>query len=145
MVRGLHHFGGTALVVMIVIHLLQALLWGAYRAPRELTWISGIVALLVLIIISHTGFLLPNDLRAYWATQVLLGITGNQPLVGEAFGADGRFRTGRIFRQRHADAISTRGVVLLCARCSHRDARAAHLSARTVTARRCRPSSRRMT
>src|SRR5262249_48672063 len=57
-------------------------LWGAYRAPRELTWISGVLSLLVLIIVSHTGFLLPNDLRAYWATQVLLGITGNQPIVG---------------------------------------------------------------
>jgi ubiquinol-cytochrome c reductase cytochrome b subunit len=82
MVRGLHHFGGTALVVVAIIHLLQALLWGAYRAPRELTWISGVLALQVLIVVSHTGYLLPNDLRAYWATQVLLGIAGNQPLVG---------------------------------------------------------------
>jgi quinol-cytochrome oxidoreductase complex cytochrome b subunit/mono/diheme cytochrome c family protein len=82
MVRGLHHFGGTALIVVAIIHLLQALVWGAYRAPRELTWISGVLALQVLIIVSHTGFLLPNDLRAYWATQVLLGIAGNQPLIG---------------------------------------------------------------
>jgi ubiquinol-cytochrome c reductase cytochrome b subunit len=82
MLRGLHHFGSTALIILAIFHLVQALLWGAYRAPRELTWITGIIALQVLIVGSHTGYLLPNDLRAYWATQVLLGITGNQPLVG---------------------------------------------------------------
>lgn len=82
LVRGLHHFGGTALIVMAILHLVQALIWGAYRAPRELTWITGVLALQVLIVASHTGYLLPNDLRAYWASQVLLGITGNQPLVG---------------------------------------------------------------
>lgn len=82
MMRGLHHFGGTALIVVAIIHLIQALVWGAYRAPRELTWITGVLALQVLIVASHTGYLLPNDLRAYWATQVLLGIAGNQPMVG---------------------------------------------------------------
>ncbi len=82
LVRGLHHFGGNALIVMALVHFVQALVWGAYRAPRELTWITGLIALQVLIVVSHTGYLLPNDLRAYWATQVLLGIAGNQPLVG---------------------------------------------------------------
>ncbi len=81
-VRGLHHFGGTMLIIMAIVHLVQALIWGAYRAPRELTWITGVLALQVLIVASHTGYLLPNDLRAYWATQVLLGIAGNQPVVG---------------------------------------------------------------
>jgi len=84
LVRGLHHFGGTALIIMALVHFVQALVWGAYRAPRELTWITGLIALQVLIVVSHTGYLLPNDLRAYWATQVLLGITGNQPVVGAA-------------------------------------------------------------
>ncbi|MBK7857999.1 MAG: cytochrome b N-terminal domain-containing protein [Archangiaceae bacterium] len=82
LLRGVHHFGSTALIVMAILHLVQALIWGAYRAPRELTWITGIIGLQVLIVTSHTGYLLPNDLRAYWATQVLLGIAGNQPLVG---------------------------------------------------------------
>ncbi|MBL8953933.1 MAG: cytochrome b N-terminal domain-containing protein [Myxococcaceae bacterium] len=82
LVRGLHHFGGNALIVMALLHFIQALVWGAYRAPRELTWVTGLLVLQVLIVISHTGYLLPNDLRAYWATQVLLGIAGNQPVVG---------------------------------------------------------------
>lgn len=82
LLRGLHHVGGSLLIVVVVVHLLQALVWGSYRAPRELTWVSGVIALQVLIIASHTGYLLPNDLRAYWASQVLLGIAGNQPGVG---------------------------------------------------------------
>src|SRR6185436_4225667 len=67
-----------------LLHLVQALVWGAYRSPRELTWSTGVLPLQVLIVASHTGYLLPNDLRAYWATQVLLGIAGNQPGVGAA-------------------------------------------------------------
>ncbi len=82
LLRGLHHVGGNALIVLVLIHLVQMMLWGAYRAPRELTWITGLLAMQVLLIVSHTGFLLPWDLRAYWATQVLVGIAGNQPLVG---------------------------------------------------------------
>jgi ubiquinol-cytochrome c reductase cytochrome b subunit len=82
LLRGLHHFGGNALIVLVLLHLLQALVYGAYRAPRELTWISGVLVLQVLILASHSGYLLPWDLRSYWATQVLVGIAGNQPLVG---------------------------------------------------------------
>src|SRR6185436_19587803 len=50
MLRGLHHFGGTVLIIVAGFHLLQALVWGAYRAPRELTWITGVIALQVLIV-----------------------------------------------------------------------------------------------
>lgn len=82
LLRGLHHVGGTLLVVVAVLHALQVVLWGAYRAPRELAWLVYLLALQVLIVVSHTGYLLPWDLRAYWATQVLVGIAGNQPLVG---------------------------------------------------------------
>ncbi|MBS1148640.1 MAG: Cytochrome b/b6 domain protein [Myxococcaceae bacterium] len=83
MLRGLHHATGNVLIVVAILHLLQALLWGAWKAPRELSWIAGLVGLQVLILISHTGYLLPWDLRSYWATQVLVGIAGNQPGVGE--------------------------------------------------------------
>ena len=83
LLRGLHHVGGNALIVLVLLHLAQMMIWGAYRAPRELTWITGLLAMQVLLVVSHTGFLLPWDLRAYWATQVLVGIAGNQPLVGQ--------------------------------------------------------------
>ncbi len=81
--RGVHHVAGNVLIVVAILHLIQGLLWGAWKAPRELSWVAGLVALQALILVSHTGYLLPWDLRAYWATQVLVGITGNQPIVGE--------------------------------------------------------------
>jgi ubiquinol-cytochrome c reductase cytochrome b subunit len=83
MLRGIHHVAGNVLMVVAILHVVQALVWGAWKAPRELSWIAMLVGLQVLILISHTGYLLPWDLRAYWATQVLVGITGNQPVVGE--------------------------------------------------------------
>ena len=83
MLRGIHHGAGNVLIVVAILHLVQGLLWGAWKAPRELSWIAGLAALQALILVSHTGYLLPWDLRAYWATQVLVGIAGNQPIVGE--------------------------------------------------------------
>src|SRR5687767_8715880 len=83
MLRGIHHATANVLIVVAILHVLQALLWGAWKAPRELSWIAGLAGLQVLILISHTGYLLPWDLRSYWATQVLVGIAGNQPVVGE--------------------------------------------------------------
>jgi ubiquinol-cytochrome c reductase cytochrome b subunit len=82
LLRGVHHVGGTLLVIVAILHLVQLVVWAAYRAPRELAWLSFMLALQALIVTSHTGYLLPQDLRAYWATQVLVGIAGNQPLVG---------------------------------------------------------------
>jgi ubiquinol-cytochrome c reductase cytochrome b subunit len=83
MLRGIHHATANVLIVVAILHVLQALLWGAWKAPRELSWIAGLVGLQVLILISHTGYLLPWNLQSYWATQVLVGIAGNQPVVGE--------------------------------------------------------------
>lgn len=82
LLRGVHHVGGTLLVVVAILHLVQLVVWAAYRAPRELSWLCFVLSTQALIVTSHTGYLLPQDLRAYWATQVLVGIAGNQPLVG---------------------------------------------------------------
>lgn len=82
LLRGVHHVGGTLLVVVAIVHLVQLVVWAAYRAPRELAWLCFVLSTQALIITSHTGYLLPQDLRAYWATQVLVGIAGNQPLIG---------------------------------------------------------------
>ncbi|MFZ5469007.1 MAG: cytochrome b N-terminal domain-containing protein [Myxococcota bacterium] len=83
LMRGLHHFGASAMVVVVGVHLLQTLFFAAYRSPRELNWVIGVLLLQLLVLVSHTGYLLPGDLHSYWATEVLLSITGNQPVVGE--------------------------------------------------------------
>lgn len=83
LLRGVHHYGASALVILLGLHLLQTLWYAAYRSPRELNWVAGVFLLLLLLAASHTGFLLPGDLRAYWATQVLLGIAESQLFIGE--------------------------------------------------------------
>jgi ubiquinol-cytochrome c reductase cytochrome b subunit len=81
-VRRLHSFGASALIVVAALHLVQVLVWGAYRAPRELNWIVGVLLLVVVVAFSMTGFGLPWDQRGYWAKQVETSIAGSVPLVG---------------------------------------------------------------
>jgi ubiquinol-cytochrome c reductase cytochrome b subunit len=80
--RGLHHFGAQAMVVLLVLHLLQVLVAGAYRAPREINWWFGMALLFLTLGFSLTGYLLPWDQKGYWATKVATNIAGNTPLVG---------------------------------------------------------------
>jgi ubiquinol-cytochrome c reductase cytochrome b subunit len=81
--RGLHFFGASFIVVFAVLHLLRVLFFGAYKAPREVTWMSGIVLLLLVLAFGLTGCLLPWDQRAYWATVVTVNIARSTPIVGE--------------------------------------------------------------
>jgi ubiquinol-cytochrome c reductase cytochrome b subunit len=87
LVRDLHHFGASFLVVFAVVHLLRVFVFGSYKAPRELTWITGVLLLLVLLALALTGYLLPWDQRAYWATVVTINIARTGPIVGEATAA----------------------------------------------------------
>ncbi|TMA23829.1 MAG: cytochrome B6, partial [Deltaproteobacteria bacterium] len=80
--RGLHAQGATFLLAVAGLHLLQTALFGAYRAPREVTWWLGLVLLALLLAFCLTGSLLPWDERGYWATRVTVGIAGTTPLVG---------------------------------------------------------------
>jgi ubiquinol-cytochrome c reductase cytochrome b subunit len=82
-VRGLHHWGASAVMVAVGLHLLQVYLYGAYKAPREPMWIVGVVLLLVLMGFGFTGYLLPWDQNAYWATQVGTNMVASVPLVGD--------------------------------------------------------------
>ena len=82
-VRGLHHWGSSALVIVVFLHLLRVVLYGAYKAPRELTWIVGVILFLVVLGFGFTGYLLPWDQKAYWATMVGVEIAGTVPLVGD--------------------------------------------------------------
>jgi ubiquinol-cytochrome c reductase cytochrome b subunit len=81
-VRGLHSFGASALIVVTALHLLQVLVWGAYRAPREVNWIVGLLLMLVVMGFAITGFGLPWDQQGYWAKVVETSIAGTVPLVG---------------------------------------------------------------
>ncbi len=81
--RGLHHWGAGAMVLAVVIHLLTNFFSGNYKAPRELTWTIGICLLLVTLGLGFTGYLLPWDMKAFWATVVSSNIPRDIPAVGD--------------------------------------------------------------
>ena len=82
-VRGLHHWGASAMVVAIGLHMLQAFLYGAYKPPRELMWMVGVLLFLLTLTFAFTGYLLPWDQNAYWATQIGINMVGTIPIVGD--------------------------------------------------------------
>lgn len=82
-VRGLHHWGASAMVVAIGLHMLQAFLYGAYKPPREVMWMVGVVLFLITLSFAFTGYLLPWDQNAYWATQIGINMVGTVPVVGD--------------------------------------------------------------
>jgi len=83
-IRALHHWGSSAMIVLLLLHLVQVFAWGAYKKPRELTWMVGVLLLLCTLGLSFTGYLLPWDQKAYWATKVGLGIVSTTPGIGDA-------------------------------------------------------------
>ncbi len=82
LMRGLHHWGATMIVVIVVLHMVQVFLWGAYKKPREGTWVVGVILLLITFAYGLTGYLLPWDNRAYWGTVVTTQIGATVPLMG---------------------------------------------------------------
>jgi ubiquinol-cytochrome c reductase cytochrome b subunit len=82
MIRGLHHWGASLMIVVVVLHMVQVFLWGAYKKPREATWMVGIVLLLLTLAYGLTGYLLPWDNRAYWGTVVATQIAASAPVAG---------------------------------------------------------------
>jgi ubiquinol-cytochrome c reductase cytochrome b subunit len=82
LIRGLHHFGSQAMVVLLAIHMLQVVIAGAHLPPREVNWWLGLALLGAILGLSLTGYLLPWDQKGYWATQVATNIAGNLPLIG---------------------------------------------------------------
>lgn len=71
------------MVILTVAHLLRVFFYGAYKYPREVTWMTGVILFIVVIGFGFTGYLLPWDQRAYWATTVGTRIIGIAPVVGE--------------------------------------------------------------
>lgn len=83
LIRNMHRIGSSGVVVMVVVHLLRVYFHGAYKKPRELNWIVGVFLLMVVMGFGFTGYLLPWDQKAYWATVVGTKMAGSVPLVGE--------------------------------------------------------------
>ncbi|HEU0184745.1 MAG TPA: cytochrome b N-terminal domain-containing protein [Blastocatellia bacterium] len=84
LLRGLHHYGATAMVIVAVAHLAQTFLFGAYKKKRELLWGAGVLMLLIILAFSFTGYLLPWDQAAYFGTKVGTNIAGEIPVIGPA-------------------------------------------------------------
>jgi ubiquinol-cytochrome c reductase cytochrome b subunit len=77
--RGLHFFGASFIVVAAVVHMVRVVALGSYKKPREVTWLTGVVLLLIILGFSLTGYLLPWDQKAYWATTVTINIARSGP------------------------------------------------------------------
>ncbi|MGP6158021.1 MAG: cytochrome b, partial [Vulcanimicrobiaceae bacterium] len=83
LVLSLHYWGATAMIAFMMMHMLQVLLWGAYKKPRELQWIVGVVLFIVTLVLGLTGYLLPWDLNALLASKVAIQIAGSAPVLGK--------------------------------------------------------------
>ena len=81
-IRGIHHFGSQAMVILLALHMIQVLIAGAYRAPREINWWFGMALMFLTLGFSLTGYLLPWDQKGYWATKVATNIASGAPLLG---------------------------------------------------------------
>jgi menaquinol-cytochrome c reductase cytochrome b subunit len=81
-VRGMHKWGATVMIIVIFLHMGRTFLFGAYKYPRELNWVIGVVLLILTLVMGLTGYLLPFDNRSYWATIVAMNITASGPVVG---------------------------------------------------------------
>jgi ubiquinol-cytochrome c reductase cytochrome b subunit len=82
LIRGLHHWGASMMLIIVVLHMIQVFIYGAYKKPREATWMVGVTLLLITLAFGLTGYLLPWDNRAYWGTVVTTQIASQAPIAG---------------------------------------------------------------
>ena len=119
LLRGVHHYTASVMNVLLVLHLMQVLIDGAYKAPREINFWFGLAMLLLVLGLSLTGYLLPWDQKGYWATKVATNILGIAPLVGPSLqklvigGADYGHHTLTRFFALHAGILPATIVLLL--------------------------------
>ncbi|MDP6814962.1 MAG: cytochrome b N-terminal domain-containing protein [Alphaproteobacteria bacterium] len=85
LVRNMHRWGSTLLIATIFTHMVTVFYRKAYRQPRELNWISGVLQFLVVFLLLTTGIILPWDWRAYWSFAIWMDYVATWPLIGEAF------------------------------------------------------------
>jgi menaquinol-cytochrome c reductase cytochrome b subunit len=81
-VRGMHFWGASLVIIMMFLHMLRVFFTGAYKAPRELNWVVGVLIFFVVMGFGFTGYLLPWDQKAYWATAVGAQIAETVPILG---------------------------------------------------------------
>jgi ubiquinol-cytochrome c reductase cytochrome b subunit len=81
-VRGLHHWGASFMMVLVGLHLVRVFVFGSYKKPREVVWIIGVGLMAIVGGFAFTGYLLPWDQKAYWATVVGTNVAGTVPVVG---------------------------------------------------------------
>jgi menaquinol-cytochrome c reductase cytochrome b subunit len=81
-VHGMHKWGSSLMVILIFLHMGRVFFFGAYKYPRELNWVIGVVLLILTMTMAFTGYLLPFDQRSFWASVVGININGTGPVVG---------------------------------------------------------------
>jgi quinol-cytochrome oxidoreductase complex cytochrome b subunit len=82
LVRGMHRWGASVFIILLFLHMARVFLFGAYKYPRELNWIVGVLLLVLGMLEGFTGYLLPWDETAYWATVVGINLNGTAPFAG---------------------------------------------------------------
>jgi cytochrome b6 len=82
-IRAIHHWAANGMIVMCIAHMLRVFIMGVYKAPREMNWVSGFVLLILTLVFGFTGYLLPWDQTAYWASTVGTSIGGAIPIIGD--------------------------------------------------------------
>ena len=82
-IRMVHHWAANGMIVLCIAHMLRVFITGAYKPPRELNWVSGVILLIVTLAFGFTGYLLPWDQTAFWATTVGSEIAGSIPVIGD--------------------------------------------------------------
>ncbi|HUJ70744.1 MAG TPA: cytochrome bc complex cytochrome b subunit [Verrucomicrobiae bacterium] len=83
LIRGLHAWGATLMILCVLTHMIRTFFMGAYKKPRELTWVFGVFIFGCTVTFGFTGYLLPWNQLSYWATTVGTEITGAIPVVGQ--------------------------------------------------------------
>jgi quinol-cytochrome oxidoreductase complex cytochrome b subunit len=86
LVRGMHRWGASVFIILLFLHMGRVFLFGAYKYPRELNWIVGVLILVTGMLMGFTGYLLPWDQTAYWATAVGINLNGTAPFLGPWLG-----------------------------------------------------------
>ncbi len=82
LVRGMHRWGASVFIILLFLHMGRVFLFGAYKYPRELNWVIGVLILALGMLMGFTGYLLPWDQTAYWATVVGINLNGTAPFAG---------------------------------------------------------------
>ena len=83
LIRGVHYFAASGMVILVFLHVLRTFFFGSYKRPRQWTWVVGVLLLLVVLGFAFTGYLLPWDMKAYFATRVGINIAGVVPVIGK--------------------------------------------------------------